>query len=277
MFSKIISKRFTYTNIALTVIVVFAMTGGAYAAGKYLITSTKQISPKVLKQLQGKTGPAGKDGAQGSQGPQGPAGPQGAAGEKGAAGAEGKAGASVTSKELTNKDTACNKEGGSEFTAAENKKTTACNGKEGSPWTAGGTLPKGASEKGVWAVVGPEGSIPATGIGFGIPLASAPAAHYINENDKELTPTGEQTSTVCKGTAASPTAPEGALCVYAAHEAGVSTFAPLNESVLGWKWGIAVTSDGGTYVADTDQPFGFEVAVFAEGTANCNGSWAVTG
>jgi hypothetical protein len=35
---------------------VFAMTGGAYAAKRYLITSTKQISPSVLKQLQGKAG-----------------------------------------------------------------------------------------------------------------------------------------------------------------------------------------------------------------------------
>src|SRR5437763_16587897 len=49
----------------------FAMGGGAYAAKHYLITSTKQISPKVLKALKGK---AGKPGAAGATGPAGPAG-----------------------------------------------------------------------------------------------------------------------------------------------------------------------------------------------------------
>jgi hypothetical protein len=40
-------KRFTYTNVAMTLALVFAMTGGAYAAFTSLITSTKQISPSV--------------------------------------------------------------------------------------------------------------------------------------------------------------------------------------------------------------------------------------
>jgi hypothetical protein len=52
MFSTI-RKRITYANVALTLTLVFAMSGGAYAAGKYLITSTKQISPKVLASLKG--------------------------------------------------------------------------------------------------------------------------------------------------------------------------------------------------------------------------------
>ena len=38
---KAICKRMTYANVALTLALVFAMTGGAYAAKKYLITSTK--------------------------------------------------------------------------------------------------------------------------------------------------------------------------------------------------------------------------------------------
>jgi hypothetical protein len=68
MFSAI-RKRVTYTNVAMTVALVFAMSGGAYAAGKYLIVSTKQISPKVLKSLVGKTGKAGANGAPGAAGP----------------------------------------------------------------------------------------------------------------------------------------------------------------------------------------------------------------
>jgi hypothetical protein len=39
MFSKI-RKRLTYANVAMTLALVFAMTGGAYAAKHYLITST---------------------------------------------------------------------------------------------------------------------------------------------------------------------------------------------------------------------------------------------
>lgn len=37
MFSRI-RKRMTYANVAVTVALVFAMAGGAYAAGRCLIT-----------------------------------------------------------------------------------------------------------------------------------------------------------------------------------------------------------------------------------------------
>ncbi|HEY5343386.1 MAG TPA: hypothetical protein VIJ66_06970, partial [Solirubrobacteraceae bacterium] len=57
-----------------TLALVFAMTGGAYAAKHYLINSTKQISPKVLRALKGKNGKNGLNGANGAAGAQGPAG-----------------------------------------------------------------------------------------------------------------------------------------------------------------------------------------------------------
>jgi hypothetical protein len=72
----------TYANVAATLALVFAMGGSAVAATHYLITSTKQISPKVLKELK-------KPGANGAAGPAGAAGPQGAAGANGTAGAQG--------------------------------------------------------------------------------------------------------------------------------------------------------------------------------------------
>lgn len=77
-------KRHTYANVAATLALVFSMSGGALAASHYLIRSTKQISPKVLKELKGRTGntgatgkegPAGKTGPEGKVGPEGPAGP----------------------------------------------------------------------------------------------------------------------------------------------------------------------------------------------------------
>ena len=81
MFSAIRRRlRLSPATVIAGLALVFAMTGGAYAAKKYLITSTKQISPSVLKQLQGKAGAAGAPGAAGAQGAQGPAGPAGPAG-----------------------------------------------------------------------------------------------------------------------------------------------------------------------------------------------------
>ena len=77
-------RHLTYANVAATLALVFAMSGGALAAKHYLINSTKQINPKVLKKLKGntgKTGPTGKTGvtgaagAAGAKGETGPAGP----------------------------------------------------------------------------------------------------------------------------------------------------------------------------------------------------------
>ncbi len=54
--------------IIALVALFFAFGGSAVAAHHYLITSTKQIKPSVLKQLKGAKGPKG---AQGQIGPQG--------------------------------------------------------------------------------------------------------------------------------------------------------------------------------------------------------------
>ena len=218
MFS-FIGKRFTYANVAMTLALVFAMSGGAYAASKYLITSTKQIKPSVLKQLQGKAGAAGK---QGPAGPVGPAGAPGAKGENGAAGTGGTAGANgvnVASKELTKSESSCKKEGGTEFTVAEGKKTTACNGKEGSPWTANGTLPKGSSERGQWVLAGKAAGERFTSISFPIPLAAPltrQKAHVIGveEGSGEAKPAAAITNGECTGNYENPGAKSENLCVF---------------------------------------------------------------
>jgi hypothetical protein len=69
-----VRRQLTYANVAATLALVFSMSGGALAASHYLISSTRQINPKVLRKLRGntgKTGPTGKPGAQGLQGVQG--------------------------------------------------------------------------------------------------------------------------------------------------------------------------------------------------------------
>jgi hypothetical protein len=83
-------RRFSYANVAATLALVFSMSSGALAAKHYLITSTKQIKPSVLKQLRGRTGTTGAKGATGSGGPQG---------AQGAVGPEGKAGLAASELE----------------------------------------------------------------------------------------------------------------------------------------------------------------------------------
>ncbi len=84
----------TYANVAATLALVFAMGGSAVAASHYLITSTKQISPKVLKELRAaaKPGAPGAPGASGASGASGPNGLNGAPGTNGQAGGKGEPG-----------------------------------------------------------------------------------------------------------------------------------------------------------------------------------------
>ncbi|HST32726.1 MAG TPA: hypothetical protein VLJ80_04300 [Solirubrobacteraceae bacterium] len=75
-----IRSHLSYANVVATLALLFAMSGGALAAKHYLINSTRQIDPKVLRKLKGHAGRAG---------PKGPAGSPGASGSQGATGAEG--------------------------------------------------------------------------------------------------------------------------------------------------------------------------------------------
>lgn len=240
MFSAI-RRRVTYANIAVTVAVVFAMTGGAYAAGKYVITSTKQISPKVVKQLTGKTGPAGPAGV---AGPVGPAGSGGPAGKEGIQGKEGKEG--IQGKEGTP-------------------------GKEGSPWTAGGTLPSGKTETGVWGIAAAPGFIAKSvefayaPISFTVPLkASLPEGkvHIIGPGESGAgSKTCPTTSNVSK-----PEAEPGNLCIFEREGVfnlgGIGTFAPGTGEETGE---VGTT---GVLVQATPSTKGEAIGV--------NGTWAVT-
>jgi hypothetical protein len=87
--SRSIRKRLTFANVAACLALFLALGGTAAAANHYVLTSTKQVSPKVLKALKGKAGKAGKAGAQGVAGPAGTAGAKGATGAKGDAGTAG--------------------------------------------------------------------------------------------------------------------------------------------------------------------------------------------
>lgn len=216
-----VRRHLTYANVAMTLALVLAMSGGAYAAGKIIITSTKQISPSVLKKLTGKTGktgpsgPAGASGLAGAVGPAGPAGAPGASGASGASGEKGADGLSVTNKAISPSEAACNKEGGAEFKVGAGAATTACNGKTG--YTE--TLPSGKMEKGVWAVSAMPGSfaggaveVATSSISFAIPLKEGLIKGQVHifapgaEGKGEGCPTGSNL--------AKPEAEAGNLCVF---------------------------------------------------------------
>ena len=192
-----IRRRLCYANVVATFALVFAMSGGALAAGHYLLTSTGQVSPKVLKALKGKSGPAGAPGPQGAQGAQGPKGEAGAPGARGETGAKGETGATGAAG------------------VAGARGATGAAGATGSPWTAGGTLPSGQSETGTWASSGPAGEYKArTSLAsFTIPLTESPTFNVIGEEEgeheaKENLPAG------CKGNVEAPKADPGNLCVF---------------------------------------------------------------
>lgn len=249
MFS-VLRGRLTYANVVATLALVFAMSGGALAASHYLITSTKQIKPSVLKSLKGQAGAAGPQGPAGPAGPggsagakgegtvgpegkQGPEGKRGEPGEPGEPGQPGKPGESVTNNAIAQHSGAgeC-KEGGAEFKVGSGTATYACNG---SPWTAGGTLPMGATETGTWSFEkGEVGREPRVPISFPIPLAKeledseackeekGPCViHTIKEGEENVAGCGH-------GTREHPEAEPGNLCIYETSLRGAE-FAPATE------------------------------------------------
>lgn len=281
MFSRI-RKRLTYTNIAMTLAFVFATTGGAYAASKVLITSTKQIKPSVLKQLKGK---AGAQGPAGARGPTGTAGAQGSAGANGKDGVLGKDGVSVTSG-TESAGVNC-KAGGSKFVSVSGT-TYACNGANGQTGFTS-TLPSGKTETGTWAF-GPittaaTGEAPFVYVplaSFAIPLAApltnvsgcgetgkpACQVHYINKLGEEVLGSFSEPKTTspgpeCGGSAAAPNAEPGNLCIYAAREEATTTAA---QSILS----PASEEEAGASIAGA---VGF---FHIGGNANGRGTWAVT-
>jgi hypothetical protein len=245
-FFNAVRKRCSYANVAVTLALVFAMTGGAYAAKRYIITSTKQIKPSVLKQLKGKAGPAGRAGAAGPAGPAGPTGPAGAgtAGAKGDTGPQGAEGKQGEKGEKGEKG----EEGKTGFTE---------------------TLPSGKTERGTWSILyhATEAALPgSSAISFVIPLAAPVAASYIGAEEgegeaKENLPEG------CIGNVENAGALKGHLCVFATNEENARPLATLFHFLNPERGTFGETGKAGIIVAAQSE---------GEGNVTANGVWAVT-
>lgn len=236
-------RHLTYANIAATLAVVFAMSGGAYAlsgtghqpavsASVTVAHAARKISKRSKGNAgaRGPVGPRGATGATGATGPQGPAGPQGSVGEKGAAGAKGATGATgaageagpvgpkgeagegVKVTQLTGKQGGC-EEGGVEV-ANKFGKGVACNGGAG----GGGyleQLPEGKTEHGFWSAssAGSTDGGPHRGdvtITFPIPIRPS-----FEEETNTLFINGDEKNAHCpSGGFNEPKAEPGYLCIY---------------------------------------------------------------
>lgn len=201
MISRIHSKLGTAGFIIAIVALVASLGGGAYAARqaglngkqKKQVKKIAQTEAKKFSGVPGPAGPAGPAGAAGAAGPKGDKGDKGDTGDKGNTGNTGPAG------------------------------PTGPEGPEGSPWVAGGTLPPGETETGVWAL-GPFAKTAFVPLSFNIPLESAPEWHFVNAEEEEQS--GEEPFHAvenCFGSASEPTAPEGSLCIYEAFSEAAGT------------------------------------------------------
>lgn len=210
---NIVRRNLNLPTAVAVVALVFAMTGGAFAAKDQLTSSKQTAKHKKKKGKRGPRGPRGKRGAPGPVGPQGIPGLHGVPGPKGDRGAQGPKG-----------DT-------------------------GSPWTAGGFLPSGKSLGGTWvAGVGPE-ILPGKGaaaasISFGLPVSAPPEVVIIKKEQE-----GIENPAKCPGSLAVPLAAPGKLCLYTAQESGLElqSAVPSPYGAIISYLGTPGTGDAGTW------------------------------
>jgi hypothetical protein len=295
MFSAI-RKHLSYANVAATLALVFALTGGAFAATgggsnpshATLTASAAKVKAKTKAGPRGPAGPKGATGAAGATGPGGPAGPAGPTGPAGGAGIQGTAGTNGTDGEsVTNiklvagKQTTC-PEGGAEFKVGAGTATKACNGEKG-VIHPGETLAPEASETGAWTAGVIESAsngegLPPVGDRLFVPVASftiplekplgAHEVHYINPKGEEVLGNGATVQPPladCPGKAEKPEAAPGNFCVYSAREEDVETGSSgIFQAGTNREEGAGTTGAAETFrVTNTYDPMDF-------------GTWAVT-
>jgi hypothetical protein len=220
-------NRFGIPGVVSVIALVFAMIGGAYAAGGPSGSSQATTSAKKAKRgprgPKGATGPAGPAGLKGDAGPQGPPGPQGLKGDVGIPGPFVKA------------------------------------------------VPSGESLTGVWGMSGAEVSKSMATVSFAFPVVPAPSFYLVNKAGTEgiKFPQGgslgiaseSELEEHCPGSAATPEAKPGDVCVYT-----------TEESEATYDLGAAA---GGAQEAANQHGVTFPVTTLAD-PGFMTGTWAVT-
>ncbi len=164
MFHRV-RKHLTPSMLIALLALVFAVTGGAFAATNGGGKASNKLTAQTAKSKRGPRGPAGPAGAPGKEGK---AGATGATGKEGAAGKEGPAGTnasllgpagpageSVLISALTPGQEGLCEEGGSKFTVG-GKTTMACNGETGPPGLSVTSVPV---PTGIGNYLGPAGFV----------------------------------------------------------------------------------------------------------------------
>jgi hypothetical protein len=276
MISRIHSKLGTAGLVVAIVALVVALAGGAYAAQQGLNGKQKNEVKKIAKKF------AGQDGAPGATGPQGPKGDAGATGPAGKDGADGEDGAPGADGE----DGAPGADGEPGMCSAEEPECTLA---------AGGVL------TGVWSITGNAHVSPAAisfpvrvspaptallqtefaGEKIGIELKDGETAIYgpwpcavgtgciFDEAEEEAFPERLEEANAawvaaCGGSATTPEAESGFLCIYRKDTAG----------------GAVLPSPGLPLASKSEAAHTFGVTVPFEFSASggyIRGSWAVTG
>ena len=261
MISRIHSKLGTAGFVVAIVALVAALGGGAYAAQQAGLNGKQKKQVKSIANSEAKKyansnpGPTGAQGPQGITGPQGSKGDAGNPGSNGSDGSDGSDGQSVT---VTNEPPGANCTSGGKKLVSASGTTYVCNGETGFT----DTLPAGKTETGTWAI-GPKDKTSWIPLSFNIPLEEAPESiYYVNAAGEEVTDFfgGRQPAANCLGDFENPTAPAGAVCVYAETEIGV-----------GAEFEGSRPSDPNLYVSGA--VFGYSLT--AE-NKEAWGSWAVT-
>lgn len=237
MFHRI-EERFGKAGLVVSVIaLIFALGGSAYAltgAEKKQITKeAKKFSKKFSKQFA-KPGAPGTPGANGLPGTPGAKGDPGAPGAPGTDGTNGTDGKTMLSGTATPNaaigtlgdfyiETDVSKIYGPKAASGANGgwgSGTDLKGATGSPWTAGGVLPEGATQTGVWAKLDgspnelPEGSTAYAQVSFPIPVDPAPSFVFVPSNPS-TGDFGSDGANGCPGVVnGKPQADKGKLCVY---------------------------------------------------------------
>jgi hypothetical protein len=271
-----IRKHMNPATAMALVAMVFALTGGAFAAtgsggngparagsasadthaGAGAIAAKSKS--KVKAGPRGPRGAAGPAGPAGPQGPAGPAGTAGAKGENGAAGANGTDGTngtngtSATAESFTGKQHGC--ETGGVVVKSASPEASVCNGKNGQTGFTE-TLPVGKTEMGTW--VANKSVEPFVPISFNIPVKAILHRVWVKHGTTEEG---------CEGNAQEPVAEPGYLCLYE----GELSENLVNVQFVGGSGGPAYGGPGVILLIQFEN----KETKSHEGVAT--GSWAVT-